>query len=221
MPRLFKCPYCNYSSNRKTNLTLHVNGHKHCANCDIRFDSNENYRVHKEQYCSTRHVPESIDSSSSPTSTQQLQQPQNQQQHPTSVPNQPRFPGSNTTTTTAVTSEYKSKGFNMVLNQQIHSAISTGPLILVPCSYVAGGGLSPLAGLIPAGNIIIPNPSTTPESNSDSQGGNVIPTYTVMRGTGVAELNSVPSPVSGDDVVKEEEKPMKPLQGESRQARCQ
>ncbi|GIY79567.1 hypothetical protein CEXT_724601 [Caerostris extrusa] len=26
MSRLFKCPYCNYSSDRKQNLTLHVNG---------------------------------------------------------------------------------------------------------------------------------------------------------------------------------------------------
>ncbi|GIY38089.1 hypothetical protein CDAR_399381 [Caerostris darwini] len=270
MSRLFKCPYCNYSSKWKPNLTLHVNGHKHCANCDIKFDSNENFLAHKEhncstrpdqesinssslptptpsstpaaeassvpllfkcpycsyssdwqarlnrhvhkvQYCSARHVPESSDSSSSPTSTQQLQQPQNQQQHPTYVPNQPRFPGSNSTTTAATSeSESESKGFNMVLNQPLYAAISTSPLILVPCSYVAGGGLSLLAGLIPAGNIIIPNPSTTPESNSDSQGGNVIPTYTVMPGTGVAELNSVPFPVSGDDVVKEEENPMKP-----------
>ncbi|GIY79568.1 zinc finger protein ush [Caerostris extrusa] len=135
------------------------------------------------------------------------QQPQNQQHHSVAVPNQPRSPGS--TTTTAATSESESKGFNMVLNQPLYAAISTSPLILVPCSYVAGGGLSPAAGLIPAGNIIIPNPSTTPESNSDSQGGNVIPTYTVMPGTGVAELNSAPSPVSGDDVVKEEAKPMK------------
>ncbi|GIY79566.1 hypothetical protein CEXT_724591 [Caerostris extrusa] len=37
MSRLFKCPYCSYSSDRKQNLTLHVNGHKYCANCDIIF----------------------------------------------------------------------------------------------------------------------------------------------------------------------------------------
>lgn len=97
----------------------------------------------------------------------------------------------------------------MVLNQPLYAAISTSPLILVPCSYVAGGGLSPAAGLIPAGNIIIPNPSTTPDSASDSQGGNVIPTYTVMPGAAVAELSSASSPLSGEDTAKEEAKVVK------------
>ncbi|GIY28201.1 hypothetical protein CDAR_58671 [Caerostris darwini] len=151
--------------------------------------------VHKELYCSTRHDPESADSSSFPTPTQQLQeqQRQNQQQHPTAVSNQPRFPGCNTTTnttTTAVTSESESKGFNMVLYQPLYAAVSTSASILVPCSYVAGGGLSPITGFTPSANMITPNPSTTPESNSGSQGGNVIPTCTAMPGTGVAELNS-------------------------------
>lgn len=80
----------------------------------------------------------------------------------------------------------------MMLNQPLYAAISTSPLILVPCSYVAGGGLSPAAGLIPAGNIIIPNSSTTPDTGSDSQGPNVIPTYTVVPGgaTVVGESSS-------------------------------
>ncbi|GIY38077.1 hypothetical protein CDAR_399331 [Caerostris darwini] len=142
MPRLFKCPYYNYSSDWKSNLSRHVrevHGNssmadelaylplrtprldRYCAKCDIQFASYKNYQAHKEQYCSTGHVPESIDSSSSPTPTQQLQeqQPQNQEHHPIALPNQPRFPGSNTTTTTAVTSEYKSKAFNMVLKKTI------------------------------------------------------------------------------------------------------
>lgn len=64
----------------------------------------------------------------------------------------------------------------MVLNQPLYAAISTSPLILVPCSYVAGaGGLSP--GLIPAGNIVIPNPQSS--ASPDPQK-NVIPTFTVM-----------------------------------------
>ncbi|GIY28221.1 zinc finger protein ush [Caerostris darwini] len=45
-----------------------------------------------------------------------------------------------------------------------------------------------------AGNMITPKPSITihhlPESNSDSKGGNGIPTSTTMPGNGVAELNS-------------------------------
>ncbi|GIY38079.1 hypothetical protein CDAR_399341 [Caerostris darwini] len=57
--------------------------------------------------------------------------------------------------------------------------------------------------------MIFRNPSTTPESNSHSQGGNEIPTCTVMPGTEVAELNPVSSPLSGDDGAKEEAKPTK------------
>ncbi|GIY28207.1 hypothetical protein CDAR_58701 [Caerostris darwini] len=61
----------------------------------------------------------------------------------------------------------------MVLNQPLYAAVSTTASILVPCPYVAGGGLSPAAVSIPAGNMIT-NQSNTPESNSDSQEGNVI-----------------------------------------------
>ncbi|XP_055943145.1 zinc finger protein ush-like [Argiope bruennichi] len=225
LTRLFKCPYCSYSSDKKASLTRHVRMHgaspsadghadmplptppmaRYCTNCDIQFASYKNYQVHKEFYCSTRHVHKTINPSTSPSSGQQLQQQlQTPQQQPVNLPNQPRSPENSTATT-----ESDAKGFNMVLNQPLYAAISTSPLILVPCSYVAGGGLSPAAGLIPAGNIIIPNPSTTPDSASDSQGGNVIPTYTVMPGATVAELSSASSPLSGEDAAKEEVKPAK------------
>ncbi|GIY28213.1 hypothetical protein CDAR_58751 [Caerostris darwini] len=249
MPRLFKCPYCSYSSDRQARLIRHVSLvhgvspladtlldsplttpslDRYCVKCDIQFASYKSYQIHKGHYCSTRHVPESIDSSSSPTPTQQLQQhPQNQHHHPIALPKQPRSPGSNNTTlavtsesrdfnssSSPVTSESESL-FNMVLNQPLYTApgtaISTSTLTLVSCSPAAGGGgLSTGTALTPAGNMIIQNPSATPESDSDSQGGNVIPTCTVMPETGVAELNPVPSPVSGDDGVKEKAKPMKP-----------
>ncbi|GIY28217.1 hypothetical protein CDAR_58771 [Caerostris darwini] len=204
MLRFFMCPFCCYWSNWKANLNRHVRGvhgdlplstpplDRYCAKCDIQFALYENYQAHKKNYCSIRFVLEYIDSSSYPTPTQQLQQPQNQQHHPVALPGQPRSPGSNTTI--VVISESES-GFNMALNQTLYTAISTSASILVPCSYAAGGGgHSPAAGLRPVGNMITPKPSITihhlPESNSDSQGGNVIPTYTVMSGTGVAELNS-------------------------------
>ncbi|GIY28200.1 hypothetical protein CDAR_58661 [Caerostris darwini] len=109
---LFKCPYCNYSSKWKSNLTRHVRVHEdspltsYSANCDIQFASNENYQAHKEYYCSTRPDQESIDSSSSPTPTQQ---PQNQEHHPIALPNQPRSPGSSTPI--VVTSESESRDF--------------------------------------------------------------------------------------------------------------
>ncbi|GIY30936.1 hypothetical protein CEXT_752391 [Caerostris extrusa] len=166
--------------------------------------------------------------SSSPTLTQQLQQPQNQEHHPIALPNQSRSPGSNNTIVVTSESESESEsrdfinsspisvtsesesGFNMGLNQPLYTAIATSALTLVPCSYAADGGLSSGTGVTtPAGNMIIQNPSTTPKSNSDSQGGIVIPTYTVMPETEVAELNHVPSPVSGDEGVKEVSQPMR------------
>ncbi|GIY38083.1 hypothetical protein CDAR_399361 [Caerostris darwini] len=154
MPRLFKCPYCNYSLDWKSNLSRHVremHGDSSMAD-ELAYLPLRTPRL--DLYCQL-----------------QQQQPQNQEHHPIALPNQPRFPGRNTTTIT-VTSE--SKGFNM-------------------------------------------NLSTTPESNSDSQGAHAIPTYTLMPGTEVTELNPVSSPVSGDDGAKADER----RQGESRQTRAQ
>ncbi|GIY28219.1 hypothetical protein CDAR_58781 [Caerostris darwini] len=165
--RLFQCPLCSYWSKKKANLTRHISLHslsspappqaRYCAKCDVQFSLYRNYQY---KTCSRF-----ID----PASTQQVQhqQPQNQQHHPIALPNEPRSSGS-INTTTAVTSESESRdfintssspvtsesGFNMVLNQPLYTAPGTG--------------------LTPAGNMIPPNPSTPPESNSDSQGGNVI-----------------------------------------------
>lgn len=115
-------------------------------------------QVHKEYYCNTRHVHKSV-STSSPNTAQQ-QQSVAQSQSPT-VGQQ--------------LSPTEKSGYNMVLKQPLYAAISTSPLILVPCSYVAGaGGLSP--SLVPTGNIVIPNPRA---SSPDPQK-SVIPTFTVL-----------------------------------------
>ncbi|GBN32876.1 hypothetical protein AVEN_122541-1, partial [Araneus ventricosus] len=65
LARLFKCPYCSYSSDKKASLTRHVRMHgtspsadghadmplptppmaRYCANCDIQFASYKNYQV--------------------------------------------------------------------------------------------------------------------------------------------------------------------------------
>ncbi|GIY28202.1 hypothetical protein CDAR_58681 [Caerostris darwini] len=65
MSRRFRCPYCNYSSNNKTNLTLHLYVHRnslaadeladsslttpsldrYCATCDVQFALYENYQA--------------------------------------------------------------------------------------------------------------------------------------------------------------------------------
>lgn len=127
-------------------------------------------QVHKEFYCNTRHVHKSV-TSSSPTS-----------QAPTAPTHQPHRSSPGSSPPAAAAPAAKS-GYNMVLNHQpLYAAISTSPLILVPCSYVAGGeGLSP-AGLVPAGNIVIPNPQqqAATAAPADPHVGSVIPTFTVV-----------------------------------------
>ncbi|XP_071038520.1 zinc finger protein ush isoform X2 [Parasteatoda tepidariorum] len=222
LSRLFKCPYCSYSSDKKASLTRHIRMHgqspgtdgqcdiplatppmaRYCANCDIQFTAYKNYLVHKELYCSTRHVHKSIPPSSSPNSgNSSQQQPPSQSQ-----PSQPRSPEQHP----AQQQEQNPKNYNMVLNQPLYAAISTSPLILVPCSYVAGGGLSPAAGLVPAGNIIIPNPSASPDGVTEPSGTNVIPTYTVMPGA-APDVNSVSPSSGGEDATKDDVKPVKPV----------
>lgn len=177
----------------------------YCANCDIQFASFEDYQVHKEIYCNTRHVHRSTNSSSSPNPGQQIQQ-QSQNQQPQSMvaTTQTKSPENAVATT-----ESESRGYNMVLNQPLYAAISTNPLILLPFSGGTGGGQPPGARLIPARNVIFPIPSNPPESASDSQGGNAIPMCTVMPGAAVADLNSVPSPFSGEDAINDEAKQTK------------
>ncbi|GIY93384.1 hypothetical protein CEXT_749941 [Caerostris extrusa] len=75
MPRrLLKCPYCNYSSKWKPNLTIHVNTYhsplttpsldRYCATCDVQFALYENYQAsfyerieRKQSMPSTESVP--------------------------------------------------------------------------------------------------------------------------------------------------------------------
>lgn len=89
----------------------------------------------------------------------------------------------------------------MVLNQPLYAAISTSPLILVPCSYVAGaGGLSP--SLIPAGNIVIPNP----QSSSPDPQKSVIPTFTVLPGASESDSTPAPDEASSTPIEAKENK---------------
>ncbi|KAB7494933.1 Zinc finger protein ush [Armadillidium nasatum] len=80
--KLLKCPHCSYTTTHKLSLNGHMNIHtnpedsgsqssksssfssaidpraleRYCTDCDIQFSSIKNYRVHKANYCQTRHV---------------------------------------------------------------------------------------------------------------------------------------------------------------------
>lgn len=141
--RTYQCKYCSYAYDRKGSLTRHMRLHgspssptntadappaaaaedisippsaRYCANCDIQFSSYKTFTVHKQFYCGTRHV----------------------QKAPVSIaPAPPPVP----TVSIAPTAPEQ-----VLLNQPLFAAISTNPLILVPCSYVPGNGLVPTTG---------------------------------------------------------------------------
>ncbi|XP_054711107.1 zinc finger protein ush-like [Uloborus diversus] len=217
--RVFKCPYCSYSSDKKASLTRHIRMHgssagadgheiplptppmaRYCANCDIQFASYKNYQVHKEFYCNTRHVHKSTNSSS-PNQTQQHSQAPQKVQVGAALPVSAQTSQSPDVALQQQTETAASnKNYNVVLNHQpLYAAISTSPLILVPCSYVAGGGLSP--GLVQAGNIVIP--PSSPEAANDSP--NVIPTYTVLPGASGELSSSSPPTASGEESLPKED----------------
>ncbi|XP_073986653.1 zinc finger protein ush isoform X3 [Rhodnius prolixus] len=89
--KLYKCPHCSYSADKKVSLNRHMRMHatspgggppasersvspqqpaidRYCQDCDIRFSSSKTFRAHKLHYCSTRHVikPKPISSPPSP-----------------------------------------------------------------------------------------------------------------------------------------------------------
>lgn len=141
--RTYQCKYCSYAYDRKGSLTRHMRLHgspssptntadappaaatedisippsaRYCANCDIQFSSYKTFTVHKQFYCGTRHV----------------------QKAPVSIaPAPPPVP---TVSIAPAAPE------QVLLNQPLFAAISTNPLILVPCSYVPGNGLVPTTG---------------------------------------------------------------------------
>lgn len=189
--RQYVCRYCNYTADKKANLTRHMRIHgspsptsdchineipirtppiaRYCSNCDIQFSSYKTYHVHKQYYCNTRHVQKSTPTMSNQGNATQTEQSSQTPASQYSIQSQDK----------SRSPSQLSNPYNLVLNQPVYAAISTNPLILIPCSYVAGNGVTSPSGIIPAGNIIIP--SGSPGLNNDSA--NIIPAFTVMPGS--------------------------------------
>ncbi|GIX70177.1 zinc finger protein ush [Caerostris extrusa] len=146
---IFRCPHCSFASVEHYAFNKHLQSHRHytikktskmtnsksyCEACKIQFKSIDTYHVHKQLYCKSRNEKE--ETSSSPTL-------------PEATPGSSFKPGPETMIIR--------NGINggvtpsIIQPQAIYAAISTNPLILLPCSLVNGQGLVPQRGVIPTG----------------------------------------------------------------------
>ncbi|KAI1309394.1 Zinc finger protein ush [Halotydeus destructor] len=106
---------------------------RYCTDCEIQFNSLRTFKVHKQLYCGTRHTNGKVNSNGA----------SHKRKAATDIPNEPprRPVGRASASPAALTSETnpspQSSSLNSanLLNQPIYIAISTNPLILVPCSY--------------------------------------------------------------------------------------
>uniref|UniRef100_T1IRZ0 Zinc finger protein ush n=1 Tax=Strigamia maritima TaxID=126957 RepID=T1IRZ0_STRMM len=190
--KAYVCSVCSYLCDKKATLTRHLHTHhdnssalenmtgdlgtvpvpasaRYCSNCDIQFSSMKTFQVHKQFYCNTRHVQRSLQSS-----------PQNQM-------------------SSAAVNESKSRvavspPSGGIMMSQPMLAIPSNPVILVPCSYVPGTNLVQAAGLVPAGNLLLPNGNLSTAS--------MVPTFTVLAPAAAASSSTSPSYGRNADMVQ-------------------
>lgn len=111
-----------------------TNPKSYCEACQIQFISIDTYQVHKQLYCKGRH--EKDDGTSSPT-----------------LPEHASIafkPGPDTVIIRSSVNGGVASS-SLIQPQAIYAAISTNPLILLPCSLVNGQGLVPQTGVMPTG----------------------------------------------------------------------
>ncbi|GFU43415.1 uncharacterized protein NPIL_594941 [Nephila pilipes] len=147
--RIYRCPYCTFMSDEQSVLDKHILSHRHpttkkasskmtnsksyCEACKIQFMSIDTYRVHKQMYCKSRN--EKGTTSPSPLPESAL--------GPTFKPG-PEAVIIRGGVNGGVAS-------SIIQPQAIYAAISTNPLILLPCSLVNGQGLVSQKAVIPTG----------------------------------------------------------------------
>lgn len=151
----YTCSHCSYSADKKVSLNRHMRMHtvspsptnvnvnnqdsendRYCAECDIKFSNQKNYRAHKMHYCNSRHMNKPATVSSKPASNTSSSSPASPVDTATS-----RNPAS-------------PNGFPP---QQPFLALPTNPIIIVPYSLFKSASLLP--GFIPQ-SVGIPNADT-------------------------------------------------------------
>ena len=127
----------HHSPNSSRNASTPTNPKAFCEACKIQFLSVNTYQVHKKYYCKSRHESEDVS---------------------------PPLPTSETTSS-GLSTAFKPSTDTVILRsaingsvtpsviqpQAIYAAISTNPLILLPCTLVPGQGLVPQNGVLPTG----------------------------------------------------------------------
>ncbi|XP_044750618.1 zinc finger protein ush isoform X2 [Coccinella septempunctata] len=150
----YTCTHCSYSADKKVSLNRHMRMHtvspsptnvsvnsqdaendRYCAECDIKFSNQKNYRAHKLHYCNSRHVNKPATVSSKPASNTSSSSPASP------VDTTGRNPAS-------------PNGFPP---QQPFLALPTNPIIIVPYSLFKSASLLP--GFIPQ-SVGMPNAET-------------------------------------------------------------
>lgn len=192
--RVFVCPHCTYTTDRKGSLTRHLRVHvfspedaaaqpvatpaaaRYCADCDIQFSSFKTYTVHKQFYCNTRAVqkqqqvsaglggPASPGLSTGTPSPAGLNAGLAASAVSATVATagscaSTKSPGSALSAASALSasSAIGAGGSPQLANQPLFAAISTNPLVLVPCAFVPGSGLVPVqAGTTECASILSP-----------------------------------------------------------------
>ncbi|GFR18008.1 uncharacterized protein TNCT_344231 [Trichonephila clavata] len=144
---LYRCPYCTFMNDDQNVLDKHILSHRHpttkkasskmtnsksyCEACRIQFMSIDTYRVHKQMYCKSRNEKGT-------TSPAPLPEP---------------APGFKPGHEAVIIRGGVNGGVasSLIQPQAIYAAISTNPLILLPCSLVNGQGLVSQKAMIPTG----------------------------------------------------------------------
>lgn len=210
----FVCPHCPYVTAKKPGYLQHLSLHqegggsnldtsgnplpinvvppaaRYCADCDIQFSSPKTYQVHKQYYCSTRHVLKPASATSQPMTTVKAGQSSATNTTTTTVTS----PGSRSTggpspigpvstslkgvpgilpsarsavadaTVSCPVSGTSSATPGKEEGALLHSApvltFPSSPLILVPYSYISGANV----GMLPAttAGLLVPNANLSP-----------------------------------------------------------
>ncbi|XP_015909389.1 zinc finger protein ush isoform X2 [Parasteatoda tepidariorum] len=156
---VYKCPLCSCLIEDRRMFEKHLQSHRSssfkrvsshmtnaqafCDACNIQFMSVDTYQVHKKYYCKSRHDRE--DPSTSPPSSEPLMIPGAFKPSPDTV-----ILRNGTLNGTVPTP-------SLIQPQAIYAAISTNPLILLPCSLVSGESLVAQNGM--AGIVLQTNPA--------------------------------------------------------------
>lgn len=175
--RTFACPHCPFMTTKKPAFVQHLNLHqegpggsplpkvavppaaRYCSNCDIQFSSAKTFHVHKQYYCSTRHILKPGSGAAPPTTKQTAAPSASPSGGPTALPQQRHVVASSSKGLVRVAGPdvggATAKENGMLLNSSVLSFPSS-PVIILPCSYISGSNM----GMLPAGaaaGLLLPN----------------------------------------------------------------